>query len=687
MEAKVMSQGQKVVRVVARVRPATQLVSGSSVTGDTMRSVSVHKPMGEESEMVSISFGDPSASSKDSYKLDNCYEGDESMGLIITREIKPLISEVFDGRDATVIAYGARSSGKTHLIQGSDAEHGLAVIAMADIISMARERGDSISISLYEVSQENVYDLLHPEKPTVSVLEAANGKVQLKGLSQVSVKSILEFQNLYYGGKKLHNASQKLISEPAHRSHKGLMIRVSPQNATLGSRGKMNFLDLAGYEDPRKQNSDGQAPLEITRINKSIYAFQNVMYALNANECHVPYRESKLARMLKDSLQGCNRTLLITCLAPAFSQDSVYMLSLASRISLGSNRTMMTSTKNINSSAKSNVSSLQRIKTPLTVSATAKKQTGLRGNLSERKTKVNTVASAMKARRLFGEASGSVKSKKASKEISSLEVTSNIQASILEEEISSLNIASDVQSSLPEEENSALAFSSSPIIINAECSTIESCSSGTIDRVDKETPEKLEEGSVGTSPCTGIATPGKGEMLDKENNIALLNRATSPPLSLRLRELSNTLKSICKTSNPPCTEALEKNQGSPIKLQTKEGSENSDNTSEAVVSVELKTPERSMASNIGYSPWKTFSAHSSKVKNSVVEEYLKFLNTAEKDDLKKLKGIGEKRAGYIVELREESPEPFKTLDDLKDIGLSAKQIKGMLKKEVGDIFN
>lgn len=72
-------------------------------------------------------------------------------------------------------------------------------------------------------------------------------------------------------------------------------------------------LPLAGYEGSRKQCSD-LAPPEITRINKSIYALQNVMYAINANESHVPYRESKLTHMLKDCLQGCNRTLLITCL-------------------------------------------------------------------------------------------------------------------------------------------------------------------------------------------------------------------------------------------------------------------------------------------------------------------------------------------------------------------------------------
>ena len=72
-------------------------------------------------------------------------------------------------------------------------------------------------------------------------------------------------------------------------------------------------LTLTGYEDSKIQNS-ALAPSEIARINRSIYALQNVMYALNANESHVPYRESKLTHMLKDCLQGCNRTLVITCL-------------------------------------------------------------------------------------------------------------------------------------------------------------------------------------------------------------------------------------------------------------------------------------------------------------------------------------------------------------------------------------
>ncbi|XP_020878510.1 kinesin-like protein KIN-10C isoform X2 [Arabidopsis lyrata subsp. lyrata] len=693
METKMKSHGRKVVRVVARVKPSTDLVS--------TRSISVHKPMGEDSETVSISFGAQFAGSKDSYKLDYCYEENETTGSILTKEIKPLISTVFEGKDANVIAQGARNGGKTHLIQGNERELGLTVLTMSEMLSMAEERGDSVSVSVYEVSQETVYDLLGQEKRVVAVLEGAQGKIQLKGLSQVPVKSLSEFQNLYYGLKK----SQKLTSDPPVRSHKGVMIHVTTGNANPGSLGRMNFLDMAGYEDSRKQKS-ALAPLEIARINKSIYALQNVMYALNTNESHVPYRESKLTRMLKDCFKGCNRTLLITCLPRKFSQDSFYMLNLASRICLGSNRAMNNPTKKKINGPERSISlssAAQRRQTPLNVSATSRKQTMLRGSVTERKTKINTAASAIKARKLFGEANDSVKCKNSSKKvISTSKVVSSIQASSPKEEICSSFTVTDSQSSLVEEEYS-LAFSSYAVAMEPGYSTSASLSSEAVDITEKETPWKHKEIFSGATHCDDAFTEkaqivkrdennsviddlalviNKGENLDKENNSLLANETASPPLSMRLQELSNNLKSICKISNQ--LSVPEKYQSPLTILQAEEASEHSDITAEAAVSGELRTPERTMPSNIGCSPWKAYSAHSSKLKNSAVGEYLKFINTAGKEDLKKLKGIGDKRAAYIVELREESP--FKTVDDLKSIGLSAKQVKGLLKKEIGEIF-
>ncbi|XP_059435753.1 uncharacterized protein LOC132168738 isoform X3 [Corylus avellana] len=77
----------------------------------------------------------------------------------------------------------------------------------------------------------------------------------------------------------------------------------------------------------------------------------------------------------------------------------------------------------------------------------------------------------------------------------------------------------------------------------------------------------------------------------------------------------------------------------------------------------------------------------SEMKDSFIQEYLNVLNTANKESLKRLKGIGEKRATYILELRDEIPEPFKSLDDLKEIGLSEKQIQGLMKRWVQSLFD
>lgn len=125
-----------------------------------------------------------------------------------------MILEVFDGRNASVIALGARGSGKTYTIQvscflwnpficiyllkqnphlcllmydlsqGSQEKPGVAVIAMSEILSKAKELGKSVSMSLYELARENVKDLLNPDHPTIQVLEDAQGKINIKGLSK-----------------------------------------------------------------------------------------------------------------------------------------------------------------------------------------------------------------------------------------------------------------------------------------------------------------------------------------------------------------------------------------------------------------------------------------------------------------------------------------------------------------------
>ncbi|KAK8324346.1 hypothetical protein V6Z12_A12G292300 [Gossypium hirsutum] len=749
------NRGRK-ARVIAKIKGFTDLET-ESVNEASGKWISVHRPKGDDSETVAVSFGDESTSRKESYELDYCYDRSEGNDLIFSKEVKPLIEDVFNGYNATVVAYGARGSGKTFTIQGSERKPGLAVLAMAEILSIAEESSKLIAVSCYEILKDHAYDHLAPDRHEVLILEdVARGKIQLKGLSQVPVKSIEEFQKLYLSNQNSHKQSQKIIAEPHHRSHKGLIIHVFRGNESNALPfGKMNFVDLAGYEDAKRKSTGSVNLLENNKINKSIYALHNVVYALNANESHVPYRESKLTRILRDSLGGTNKILMITCLNSSFCQDSMYMANLASRSCKGSSKTIPDSTKKAKSMVRPMVvSSSSKSRLTGTVSATTSKPIGNRVRVPENK--ANVKASALKGRKLFDEACHSTKPKKVSQEESlPLENVSTITEHAIqkEESLPLENVSTITEHAIQKEEKDSSSISEVVVshtqkhfplqafsaeesdmtvkattqetkILDEEHFPLQAFSAEESDMTVKATTQEnttldkehfplqafgAEESDMTVKATTqetttldkvnvtdddhnhDKATPNidsnakalsieADQTIDKENNLLLVNKEASPPISARLQELSNNLK-LLYSSTPSCVEIPPKTD---VSFEGQVSTE----------ALEPKTPEPRLLINdkseivdTSCNSWKTFSARSSRMKSSLVDEYLRFLNTASKEDLKRLKGIGEKRATYILELREESPEPFKDLDDLKEIGLSAKQIKGIMKKEIGELYN
>ncbi|KAL6976935.1 hypothetical protein U1Q18_025722 [Sarracenia purpurea var. burkii] len=176
------SNPSRKIRIVARIRGFTDQ-EAESLNEDSAPWISVQKPSEDvSSEKVKICFGN--ASTRDVYEVDYCYEQKEDNGLIFSREIKPLISRVFDGQNVSIIAYGAGGSGKTYTIQGTEEKQGLAILAIAEVLSMAENIEKSVAVSFYELIQDHVYDILDPTWPEVQVLGDASGKIKLKGLSQ-----------------------------------------------------------------------------------------------------------------------------------------------------------------------------------------------------------------------------------------------------------------------------------------------------------------------------------------------------------------------------------------------------------------------------------------------------------------------------------------------------------------------
>ncbi|KAI3800179.1 hypothetical protein L1987_35489 [Smallanthus sonchifolius] len=638
------------VRVSARIRGFRDHELTSDV-GCSSSITSVHKAGdSEHSEKVTLSFDDQTSSRKNEYDVDHCYLQNEDTALIFSKEIKPQIARVFEGENSTFIAFGARSSGKTCTIQGSEENPGLGMLAMGEILKTVGEK-HAVAVSIYEVVHNHVYDVLDAKNTEVQVLEDAQGKIMLKGLSKVRVTSLPEFQKLYSSGVTSSKSTQKITLEAPRRSHKALMIHILACNEGGNSKciGKMNFVDLAGYENARRNSIDGTNFIEGTQINKSLNALLNVIHAVNANEARVPYRESKLARVLQDSLPGNNHISMIVCLNPFFCPDTIHAITLASRLkNIKPVSVLSSSTKKYSNSGV--MLSANKANSGVGVFSTTKKLTNSRLPLSTKKT--NTV---LKGRNLFD----------------SKEDVNDTKEQVLSTEnnpsnVVKLDICNGGSTHVPEKKctSDGALFSSDVEDIS---STILACSLEEIPELDTKQERvslefKDEDVSVkAQSNCTDLMHHVNGDdNIEKENNHLIVNESQSPSLTARLIELRENLKSFCSST--------------PLSVSRPHDHE-------------PKTPITTHKLELSNCQSGTFSKHNSGMKHSLVQDYLQFLNSASKDELKGIPGIGKKRASYILELREESPEPFKSLDDLQDIGLSAKQVKTMMKKAAAHLFS
>ncbi|KAI3985154.1 hypothetical protein MKX01_027240 [Papaver californicum] len=281
---------------------------------------------------VSVLLKDLQTSRKECYKVDSFYgQQDENVSQIFNEEICPLLQWIFQGSNATVFAYGATGSGKTYTMQGTDEVSGLMTLSMSSVLSLCEVSGCSAEISYYEVYMDRCYDLLEPKTKEISVLDDKDGQVQLRGLSTVPIRSMVEFHEVLSSGIQRRKVAHTGLNDVSSRSH-GVLVIVVTKTCTDGddstvTTGKLNLIDLAGNEDNRRSCNEGIRIQESGKISQSLFALSNVIYALNNNKHRVPYRESKLTRILQDSLGGTSRSLMVACLNPGEYQESVYTVS------------------------------------------------------------------------------------------------------------------------------------------------------------------------------------------------------------------------------------------------------------------------------------------------------------------------------------------------------------------------
>ncbi|XP_068514650.1 kinesin-like protein KIF17 isoform X1 [Anas acuta] len=251
----------------------------------------------------------------------------------------PLVEGVTEGYNGTIFAYGQTGSGKSFTMQGvvdPSTEKGIIPRAFEHIfesIQCAENTKFLVRASYLEIYNEDVRDLLGADtKQKLELKEHPEKGVYVKGLSLHTVHSVVQCERIMEMGWRNRAVGYTLMNKDSSRSHSIFTIHM--EICTIDERGqdhlraaKLNLVDLAGSERQSKTGATGERLKEATKINLSLSALGNVISALVDGRCkHIPYRDSKLTRLLQDSLGGNTKTLMIACLSPA---DNNYDESLS----------------------------------------------------------------------------------------------------------------------------------------------------------------------------------------------------------------------------------------------------------------------------------------------------------------------------------------------------------------------
>ncbi|KAG2820351.1 hypothetical protein PC129_g10152 [Phytophthora cactorum] len=269
---------------------------------------------------------------------------------VYTHTAKPLVHEFLQGYNCTIFAYGQTGSGKTHTILGpkdgvlvsADEEGGIISRVVKDLYEeVERAKSDPIElkVSFVEIYMEQIRDLLSPSSssgtigtPTnggLKIRESAQHGVYIEEMTRIPSKSEAAMMELVKSGTLSRAVSSTRMNKDSSRSHSILMI--SCVRHVSGRRATMYIVDLAGSELVNKTNASGRVLQEAKAINKSLSALSNVIKALGEGKRHVPYRDSKLTRLLQDSLGGTAKT----CLILAASCSSYNMAETISTLRFG----------------------------------------------------------------------------------------------------------------------------------------------------------------------------------------------------------------------------------------------------------------------------------------------------------------------------------------------------------------
>ncbi|CAM5116583.1 unnamed protein product [Natator depressus] len=243
-----------------------------------------------------------------------------------------IVKDVLAGYNGTIFAYGQTSSGKTHTMEGKLHDPQLMGIIpriardiFNHIYAMDENLEFHIKVSYFEIYLDKIRDLLDVTKTNLSVHEDKNRVPYVKGCTERFVSSPEEILDVIDEGKSNRHVAVTNMNEHSSRSHSIFLINIKQENMETEQKlsGKLYLVDLAGSEKVSKTGAEGAVLDEAKNINKSLSALGNVISALaEGTKSYVPYRDSKMTRILQDSLGGNCRTTMFICCSPSSYNDA-----------------------------------------------------------------------------------------------------------------------------------------------------------------------------------------------------------------------------------------------------------------------------------------------------------------------------------------------------------------------------
>nr|XP_053635684.1 chromosome-associated kinesin KIF4A-like [Cherax quadricarinatus] len=306
-------------------------------------------------ECLDITDGSPQIvvrGTEKAFTFDYTYASECSQAYVYETAVKNVVHNLFKGYNVTVVAYGQTGSGKTHTMgtaythddDDDDDEAGIIPRAVREIFHGVANRKNCefmVKVSFIELYKETLFDLLstrNREECAVDIREDPREGIKIVGLTEIPVTSLDETMRCLERGAMNRATGATAMNARSSRSHAIFSLHIEQREKKEGDSitcSKFHMVDLAGSERAKKTGATGERFKEGVNINKGLLALGNVISALceEGSRGHIPYRDSKLTRLLQDSLGGNSHTVMIACVSPADSnlEETLSTLRYADR--------------------------------------------------------------------------------------------------------------------------------------------------------------------------------------------------------------------------------------------------------------------------------------------------------------------------------------------------------------------